>query len=156
MPPKSDKKRYKEIRNSKVLRDYFVDETLECGIVLHGTEVKSIRAGKVQLEDAFVRLDRGEATVYHMHVAEYVFGTNRNHNPHRPRKLLLHARERRKWEMALQTGGKTLIPLRMYFVKGLVKVEIGLCRGKKLYDKREDLKQKEDQREMDRALKVRL
>ncbi|MCC5807158.1 MAG: SsrA-binding protein SmpB [Opitutales bacterium] len=145
--------RYKEIRNNRVFKDYFVDESNECGIVLRGTEVKSIRQGHAQIEDSFVRIEKGAPILYHAHIREYAFGTNTNHNPVRPRKLLLKKREILKWELQLQGGGKTLVPVKMYFKKGLVKVLVGLCRGKKTYDKRHDLKTREADREIERALK---
>lgn len=153
---RKDKKsadRYREVRNSKAQRDYFVDETMEAGLVLTGTEVKSIRAGGAQIADAFVRIERGSAILYHANIPEYSFGNFANHNPYRPRKLLLHDKEIRAWEQAVSVGGKAIVPLRMYFKKGLVKVQIGLCRGKKEYDKRDDLKEQLDRREMDRAMK---
>ena len=156
MSAKAKKERYKEVRNNRVHRDYFVEERLEAGIVLRGTEVKSIRRGMAQIHDAFVRIERGVPTLYHAHISEYAFGTDANHNPYRPRKLLLNKREIRNWEQQLQSGGRTLIPLRLYFKQGLVKAEIGLCRGKKQYDKREDLKRKADELEADRALKQHL
>ena len=144
------------MRNSKARRDFFIDETLEAGVVLNGTEVKSIRQGMVQINEAFVRMDKGSPILYHAHIAEYLFGTSANHNPHRPRKLLLNKREIRKWEQAVQSGGRTIIPLRMYFKSGLVKVEIALCRAKKQFDKREDLKEAVDIRETQRTVKHHL
>lgn len=141
------------MRNSRARRDFFIDETLEAGIVLTGTEVKSIRQGMVQINEAFVRIDKGAPILYHAHIAEYAFGTSSNHNPYRPRKLLLNSREIRKWEQAIQSGGRTIVPLRMYFKNGLIKVEIGLCRGKKQFDKREDLKKEVDLRESQRMVK---
>ena len=141
------------MRNSRARRDYFIDETLEAGIALKGTEVKSIRQGMVQINEAFVRIDRGSPILYHAHISEYAFGTNSNHNPTRPRKLLLNQREIHKWEQAIQSGGRTIIPLRRYFKNGLVKVEVALCRGKKQYDKREDLKREVDMRESERTVK---
>lgn len=141
------------MRNSRARRDFFIDETLEAGIVLTGTEVKSIRQGMVQINEAFVRIDKGAPILYHAHVSEYAFGTSSNHNPYRPRKLLLNSREIRKWEQAIQSGGRTIVPLRMYFKNGLVKVEIALCRGKKQFDKREDLKKEVDLRESQRMVK---
>ncbi len=141
------------MRNSRAKRDFFIDETLEAGIVLKGTEVKSIRLGLVQINEAFVRIDRGIPILYHAHIAEYAFGTNSNHNPVKPRKLLLNSKEIRKWGQAMQSGGRALIPLRMYFKNGLVKVEIALCRGKKQYDKREDLKKEVELRESQRTVK---
>jgi len=145
--------RFKEIRNAKVFHDYFVDETFEAGIVLTGTEVKSIREGRAQLSDAFVRIRNGRVILYHAHIAEYSFGNFFNHEPYRPRNLLLHKKQILKLEHEVQSTGRTLIPLRMYFQKALVKVELGLCRGKKLYDKRETLKAKEHQRETQRAMR---
>ena len=144
------------MRNSRAYRDYFVDETLEAGIVLKGTEVKSIRRGMVQINESFVRIDKGVPILYHAHIAEYTHGTDSNHNPYRPRKLLLNKKEIRKWEQAIQSGGRTIIPLRLYFKEGLVKVEIALCRGKKQYDKREDLKKAVDVRETQRMVKHHL
>jgi SsrA-binding protein len=156
MSRKKDKERFKEVRNSRAKRDYFVDETMEAGIALKGTEVKSIRRGMVQINESFVRIDKGTPILYHAHIAEYAFGANANHNPYRPRKLLLNKKEIRKWEQAIQSGGRTIVPLRMYFKKGLVKVEIALCRGKKQYDKREDLKKAVDMRETQRMVKHHL
>lgn len=144
------------MRNSRARRDFFIDETLEAGIVLKGTEVKSIRQGMAQINESFVRIDKGTPILYHAHVAEYAFGTTSNHNPYRPRKLLLNKREIRKWEQAVQSGGRAIIPLRIYFKKGLVKVEVALCRGKKQYDKREDLKKAVDIRETQRTVKHHL
>jgi SsrA-binding protein len=141
------------VRNSRARRDFFIDETLEAGVVLTGTEVKSIRQGMVQINEAFVRIDKGAPILYHAHIAEYAFGTTSNHNPYRPRKLLLNSREIRKWEQAIQSGGRTIVPLRMYFKNGLIKVEIALCRGKKQFDKRDDLKKEVDLRESQRMVK---
>lgn len=156
MAKKSDSKRYKEIRNSRARHDYFVDEELECGIVLTGTEVKSMRAGQAQINEAFVRFNKGVPMLYHAHIAEYAFGNYANHKPVRPRKLLMHAKEIIRWEHEVQAGGRTVIPLRMYFKKGLVKIEIGLARGKKHYDKRHDLRKQEDLRETQRMVKHHL
>lgn len=156
MTRKKDKERFKEVRNARARHDFFIDETLEAGLALKGTEVKSVRRGMVQINEGFVRIDKGVPILYHAHIAEYAFGTSANHNPYRPRKLLLNAREIRKWEQAIQSGGRTIIPLRMYFKKGLVKVEIGLCRGKKLFDKREDLKKAVDIRETQRTVRHHL
>jgi SsrA-binding protein len=156
MSRKKKKERFKEVRNSRAHKDFFVDETLEAGIALDGTEVKSIRQGTVQISEGFVRIDKGIPILYHAHIAEYAYGTHSNHNPYRPRKLLLNKREIRKWEQAIQSGGRTIIPLRMYFVKGLIKIEIGLARAKKLYDKREDMKKAVDIRETQRTVKHHL
>jgi SsrA-binding protein len=156
MSRKKKQSRFKEVRNSRAYKDFFVDETLEAGIALAGTEVKSIRQGTVQISEGFVRIDKGTPVLYHAHIAAYEFGSHSNHNPYRPRKLLLNKREIRKWEQAIQSGGRTIIPLRMYFNKGLVKVEIGLCRSKKQFDKREDMKKAVDLRETERTVKHHL
>ena len=152
---KKDPERYTEIRNSKALRDYFVEEKFEAGIALKGTEVKSIRAGKVQINDAFGRFEKGELWLHNTHIEEYTFGNINNHDSRRTRKLLLHSHQIRKIAQALQIGGRALVPLRMYFKDALVKVEVALCSGKKLYDKREDLKRKVTDREIDKAMKYR-
>jgi SsrA-binding protein len=143
----------KEVRNSKVRHNYNVEETYEAGIVLRGTEVKSIRDGKAQIGDAFARVDKGEVFLYHAHISEYTFGNLNNHNPVRPRKLLLKKKEIRKLQASVEAGGKTLIPTRMYLAHGLVKLEIGVCSGKKLFDKRETLKKRIDMREAEKAMK---
>ncbi len=150
---KIDSERYREIRNAKVRRDFFIEDSLEAGIVLTGTEVKSIRSGRAQISDAFIRIDKGEAFLYHAHIEEYLFGNLNNHIPYRPRKLILHKKEIQKLEVALQGGSRTLIPLRLYFKKGLIKVQIALCKGKKLYDKREDLKKKAILRDTERTMR---
>lgn len=150
---KKESKRYTEIRNSKALRDYFVDEKFEAGIALKGTEVKSIRAGKAQINDAFGRVEKGELWLHGAYIEHYEFGNLYNHDARRTRKLLLHRHQIRKIEQALATGGRALVPLRMYFKEALVKVEIALCTGKKLFDKRETLKIKAVKREMDKVQK---
>jgi SsrA-binding protein len=152
---KKDPARYTEIRNSKALRDYFVDEKFEAGIALKGTEVKSIRAGKAQINDAFGRFEKGELWLHAMHIEEYAFGNINNHDARRSRKLLLHRHQIRKIGQALQIGGRSLVPLRMYFKEALVKVEVALCTGKKLFDKRETLKRKVEERDIDKAMKYR-
>lgn len=144
-----------DIRNAKAGRDYEIGERYEAGIVLTGTEVKSIRAGKAQLADAFGRIDRGEIYLHNLHIAEYDFGNINNHLPKRPRKLLLKAREIRKIQREIEAGGKALVPLRLYFKQALVKVELALGVGKKNYDKREDLKKRAVDREVDRAMQQR-
>jgi len=150
---KKDPARYKEVRNSKALHDYFVEEKFEAGISLKGTEVKSIRAGKVQINDAFGRFEKGELWLHNVHIDEYAFGNINNHAARRTRKLLLHRHQIRKIGQALKVGGLALVPLRMYFKEALVKVEIALCSGKKLYDKRETLKRKVEERDIDKAMK---
>lgn len=152
---KESSRRFTEIRNSKALRDYSVDERFEAGIQLRGTEVKSIRAGKAQINDAFGRIEKGEAWLYNAHIEQYAWGNIHNHDAKRVRKLLLHARDIAKIRVALQTGGRALVPLRMYMKEALVKVEVALCTGKKLHDRREDLKKKAQLREVDQALKQR-
>jgi len=133
-----------------------VDERLETGIVLTGTEVKSIRAGQAQISDAFVRIDRGRPVMYHAHIAEYSHGNMANHNPYRPRPLLMHEKEIARLAQEVQAGGRTLIPLRMYFKQGLIKVEVGLCRGKKKFDKRQTMKEKDEMREAQRTVRHHL
>jgi len=150
-----DSSRFTEIRNAKARRDYHIESTFEAGIALKGTEVKSIRAGRAQINDAFGRLKKGELWLMNAHIEEYRFGTYSNHEPRRSRKLLLRRSELRKIDQALNQGGKSLIPLRIYMKQALVKVEVGLGIGKKLYDKRDDLKKKAVDREIDRAMKRR-
>lgn len=152
---KKDGKRFSEIRNSKALRDYTVDERFEAGIQLRGTEVKAIRAGKAQISDAFGRIEKGEAWLYSTHIEQYAFGNINNHDAKRIRKLLLHRRHLDKIEQALKAGGRALIPLRMYFKEALVKVEVALCTGKKLFDRRDDLKTRVEMREVAQAMKQR-
>ncbi len=153
---KKDPSRYTEIRNSKALRDYAIDERFEAGIQLRGTEVKSIRAGKAQINDAFARVEKGEVWLYNAHIEQYAFGNIHNHDAKRIRKLLLHRRHIEKIRVALETGGgRALVPLRMYFKDALVKVEVALATGKKQFDRREDLKKQAQLREVDQALKQR-
>lgn len=146
-------RRFTEIRNAKVLRDYFVDERFEAGIQLRGTEVKSIRAGRAQINDAFGRVEKGELWLHGAHIEQYAFGNIYNHDAKRIRKLLLHRHQLRKIQQALEAGGRALVPLRMYFKDALVKVEVALCTGKKLFDKRETLKKKVEMRDVEKALK---
>ncbi|PAX45666.1 SsrA-binding protein [Brunnivagina elsteri CCALA 953] len=133
---------------------YEILETYEAGIQLAGTEVKSIRTGKANLQDGYALIRNGEAWLLNMHVSPYTQSSAYfNHEPRRTRKLLLHRKEIRTLVGKVEQEGLTLIPLKMYLKRGLVKVTIGLCRGKKLHDKREDLKRRDDQREMQRAMK---
>jgi len=148
-----EKERFSEIRNNKAFRNYHVGEKYEAGIKLQGTEIKSIRDGQAQINEAFVRIDRDVPVLYHAHIAEYSHGTDNNHNPVRPRKLLLHKREILRLKTAVEAKGHSIIPTRMYLKKGLLKVEIAVCQGKKLFDKREDLKAKTIKRETERALR---
>ncbi len=151
----NDPKRFTEVRNSKALRDFFVDERFEAGIALKGTEVKSIRAGRAQINDAFGRVEKGEVWLVNAHIELYDFGNRYNHDARRTRKLLLHKHQIRKIAQALEAGGRALVPLRMYFKDALLKVEVALCTGKKLFDKRETLKRKVVDREVEKALKYR-
>lgn len=140
-------------QNKKAYHDYFVDETYEAGISLAGTEVKSIREGKVNLKDSYVSLKTGEALILGMHISPYEKGNIFNKDPMRTRKLLLHKREISKLIGLSQQDGYTIIPLRMYFKNSYVKLEIGVCRGKKNYDKRASIAERDSKRRIDRALK---
>ena len=139
--------------NKKAYHDYFIDEKYECGIALAGTEVKSIRQGKCSIKEAFVRVDKGEALIYGMHISPYEQGNIFNKDPLRIRKLLLHKYESRKLIGRTKEKGYTLVPLQVYLKGSLVKVEIGLARGKKLYDKRDDIAKKDMKREAERDFK---
>ena len=141
--------------NKKAYHDYFIEEKFEAGLVLQGTEVKSLRAGMANLSDAFMLVRDGEAYLHNLSISQYEFGNSQNHQPDRNRKLLLHRGEIDRLYGKIREKGLSVIPLRLYFKDGLVKVEIGLAKGKKLYDKREDLKAKDSQREMSQALKAR-
>ncbi|MCX6955356.1 MAG: SsrA-binding protein SmpB [Verrucomicrobia bacterium] len=152
---KKDTPRHSEIRNSKALRDYFVDERFEAGVQLRGTEVKSVRAGKAQITDAVGKIEKGELWMHGAHIEQYAFGNIHNHDSKRIRKLLLHRRHIDKIQHALEAGGRALVPLRMYFKEALVKVEVALCTGKKNFDKRDDLKKRAEQHDLDQALKSR-
>ena len=150
---KHDPSRYTEMRNSKALRDYFVHDKFEAGVKLSGTEVKSIRAGKAQITDAFARVEKDEVWLYGAYIEEYTHGGLSQHSPRRPRKLLLHASEIRKLTSEVETAGRSIVALRMYFKEALVKVEIATASGKKQFDKREDLKKREQNLEARRALR---
>ena len=139
--------------NKKASHDYFVEETYEAGIALSGTEVKSVRLGKVNLRDSYVTLKSGEALLVGTHISPYEKGSYFNVDPLRIRKLLLHKTEIRRLKARTEQKGFTVVPLRIYFKDSLVKVEIGLCRGKDLYDKRETLKRREEERKLDRIKK---
>ena len=139
--------------NKKAYHDYFIDEVIEAGMVLKGPEVKSLRAGKVNLKDGYAQIKDGEVFLYNIHISPYSFATHEAPNPLRVRKLLLGKNEIRKLIGKVKEKGVALIPLKIYFTKsGKAKLAIGLARGKKLYDKRETLKKKETEREMERAL----
>ncbi len=139
--------------NKKAYHDYFIDETYEAGVALHGTEVKSMRMGKCSIKESFIRIENGEVFVYGMHVSPYEKGNIFNKDPLRVKKLLLHKAEIHKLAGRVAEKGYTLVPLQVYFKEGRVKVEIGLARGKKLYDKREDLAKKDARREIEREFK---
>ncbi|MFO7764987.1 MAG: SsrA-binding protein SmpB [Pelovirga sp.] len=139
--------------NKKAYHDYFISEVFEAGLVLTGTEVKSIRAGKVNLKESFCRIKDGEVFINNMNVAEYTHGNRENHDPTRMRKLLLHHTEIDKLIRMTEQKGLALIPTKIYFKNNYIKLEIGLGRGKKLHDKRETLKRKEADREMAKAVK---
>ncbi|MBI1919499.1 MAG: SsrA-binding protein SmpB [Geobacter sp.] len=141
--------------NKKAFHDYFIEEKFEAGMVLKGTEVKSLRAGKANLNDSFALVKNGEAFLHNLHISPYDFGNRENQDPDRMRKLLLHKNEIGKLFSKIREQGYTVVPLRLYFKKGMVKVEIGLAKGKKLYDKREDMKQKDMKRDVAAALKER-
>lgn len=141
--------------NKKAYHDYFILETYEAGIALHGTEVKSLRMGKCSIKEAFIRVENEEVYVYGMHISPYEKGNIFNKDPLRVRKLLLHKSEIRKLLGKTKEKGMTLVPLKVYFKDSLVKVEIGLAKGKKLYDKRQDIAKKDQQREAQRDFKVR-
>ena len=139
--------------NKKAYHDYFIDETFEAGIALTGTEVKSIREGKVNLKEAFCRIKNGEVFINNMNIAVYEFGNRENHDPTRMRKLLLHHVEIDKLIRLTEQKGLSMVPTKIYFKKNYVKLEIGVGQGKKLHDKRETLKRKEADREMAKAIK---
>ncbi len=141
--------------NKKAYHDFFIDENYEAGIALHGTEVKSMRMGKCSIKEAFIRIENGEVFVYGMHVSPYEKGNIFNKDPLRVKKLLMHKYEIRKLTGKVAEKGYTLVPLQVYFKEGKVKVEIGLARGKKLYDKRQDIAKKDQRREMEKEFKVR-
>ena len=141
--------------NKKAYHDYFVDDTYETGISLAGTEVKSLRMGKCSIKEAVVRIENGEVIIYGMHISPYEKGNIFNKDPLRPRKLLMHKYEINKLMGKIKEKGMTLVPLKVYFKGSLVKVEIGLARGKKLYDKRQDIAKKDQRREAEKEFKVK-
>jgi SsrA-binding protein len=141
--------------NKKAFHDYFIEEKYEAGIALHGTEVKSLRMGRCSVKESFIRIDNGEVMIYGMHISPYEKGNIFNKDPLRIRKLLLHRHEINKMQGRIAEKGYTLVPLQVYFRDSLVKVEIGLAKGKKLYDKRQDIAKKDQRREAERDFKVR-
>ena len=141
--------------NKKAYHDYFIEDTYEAGVALHGTEAKSLRMGKCSIKESFVRIEKGDVVVYGMHISPYEKGNIFNKDPLRPKKLLMHRYEINKITGKIAEKGYTLVPLRVYFKGSLVKVEIGLARGKKLYDKRQDIAKKDMRREAEKEFKVR-
>ena len=140
-------------KNPTAKHNYFIEDTIETGIVLSGTEIKSIRNGKVNLKDSYASIKDGEVYIYHMHISPYEHGNIYNKDPLRDRKLLLHDREIAKLMGFINQKGYTLIPVSLYFKGNLVKLELGIGKGKKLYDKRQDIAKKDAQREIDRQMK---
>ena len=141
--------------NKKAYFDYFIEEKYEAGVALHGTEVKSIRMGKCSIKESYIKIENGEVFIYGMHISPYEKGNIFNKDPMRVKKLLMHKYEINKLNGKLQQKGLTLVPLQVYLKGGLVKVEVGLARGKKLYDKRESLAKKDMKREAEKEFKIR-
>ena len=142
--------------NKKAYHDYFIEDKYEAGIELFGTEVKSIRMGKCSIKESFIRIEKGQVYIYGMHISPYEKGNIFNKDPLRVRRLLMHKTEIRRLESKLAEKGLTLVPLQVYFKGSLVKVEVGLARGKKLYDKRQDIAKKDARREVERDYKMKL
>lgn len=142
-------------QNRRARHDYFIEETVESGIILQGTEIKSIRRGKVSIQDAFARIENGEAFVYNMNISQYEQGNRYNHDPLRTRKLLMHQKEIKKMGAGADKPGYALVPLKIYIKNGFAKVLVGLGRGKKSYDKRETMKKQSAQREIEKAFRER-
>ncbi len=142
--------------NKKAYHDFFIEEKYEAGIVLHGTEVKSMRLGKCSIKESFIRIENGEIFAYGMHVSPYEKGNIFNKDPLRVKKLLLHRKEINKLMGRIAEKGFTLVPLQVYFKDGKAKVEIGLAKGKKLYDKRQDIAKKDQRREAEKELKIKM
>ena len=141
--------------NKKAYHDYFIEDTYEAGISLHGTEVKSLRMGKCSVKESFVRIENGEVFIYGMHISPYEKGNIFNRDPLRPKKLLMHKNEIRKLEQKIKEKGYTIVPVEVYFKGSLVKVQIALAKGKKQYDKRQDIAKKDQRREAERDFKVK-
>ena len=141
--------------NKKAWHDYFLEELFEAGVSLHGTEVKSLRMGRCSVKEAFVRIERGEVVIYGMYISPYEKGNIFNKDPLRPKKLLMHKREILKLQQKISEKGYTLVPVEVYFKGSLVKVQIALAKGKKLYDKRQDIAKKDQRREAERDFKVK-
>ena len=141
--------------NKKAYHEYFLEEKYEAGIALHGTEVKSLRMGKCSIKEAFVRIENDEVIIYQMHISPYEKGNIFNRDPLRPKKLLMHKAEINKLKAKIAEKGYTLVPVEVYFKGSLVKVEIALAKGKKLYDKRADIAKKDQRRELEKDFKVK-
>ena len=141
--------------NKKVYHEYFLEEIFEAGIALHGTEVKSVRMGKCSIKESFIRIEKGEVYIYGLHISPYEKGNIFNKDPLRVKKLLLHKYEINKMAGKIAEKGYTLVPLQVYFRGSLVKVELGLAKGKKLYDKRQDIAKKDQKREAEKEFKIR-
>lgn len=141
--------------NKKARHDYFIEDTYEAGVALHGTEVKSLRMGKCSIKESYVRIENNEMIIYGLHISPYEKGNIFNKDPLRPKKLLLHRYEINKISGKLATQGYTIVPLQVYFKGSLVKIEIALAKGKKLYDKRHDIAKKDQRREAEREFKVK-
>lgn len=142
-------------KNKKAFHDFFIEETFEAGLVLKGSEIKSIRLGKANIKDAYAQVDRNEISIYNMHITPYDFGTKENHEPTRVRRLLLHRREIKRLIGLQQQQGYSLIPLKLYLKDGYAKIEIALAKGKRQYDKRETLKKKDSNRQFEKAMRDR-
>jgi SsrA-binding protein len=153
MPEKRDERERDVAVNRRAYHDYFVDEKYEAGVVLTGTEVKSVRGGRCNLRDGFVRIDGREAWLENVHISPYAQANVMNHEPMRPRKLLLHRKQISSLNGKVRQKGYTLIPLRVYFSRNHAKVEVGLCRGKREYDKREAIAERDAKREIARAMR---
>jgi len=141
--------------NRRARFNYFVEESFECGLSLLGSEVKSIRLGKLSFPDGYAGFDRGELWLYNVHIAEYAYSSVFNHDPDRPKKLLAHAQELKRLRRRVEDKGYTLVPLDFHFKKGRVKVELGLCKGKKYSDKRQTIKERDVQRDLQREFRER-
>ncbi len=141
--------------NKKASHSYFIENRYEAGLILQGTEVKALRTGKANLKESYAKVKHNEIFLYNCHISPYSHGNQLNHDPIRPRKLLLHKREIKKLIGKVAERGYTLVPLKLYFSRGIAKIEIGLAKGKKLHDKRHSMKERDDQREMERAFKQR-
>ena len=155
LPMKSDSRKI-IAKNRKAFAEYEILERFEAGIALVGTEVKALREGRINLKDSFADIRRGEIFLVNAHIGQYSAGNIYNHDPERPRKLLLHRREIRKLIGKVSERGFTLIPLSVYFLRGLVKVEIGLARGKKVYDRRKDIEERDRARDMEREIREKI